>query len=63
MIKTLENLNKAYKNYNPVSGIGAAELYKALAAYYKKYIEIDELLRKAKKICEVNKNGIYKNYK
>lgn len=57
MIKTLENLRKAYENYNPVSGIGEAELYKALTAYYRKYIEVDELLREAKKICEANKNG------
>lgn len=55
MIKTLENLTKAYENYNPVSGIGRAEMYKALAAYYKKHIEITELLEKVDKILEGNK--------
>lgn len=55
MIKTLNNVAKAYENYNPVSGIGRAELYKALADYYKKHIEITELLEKVDKILEGNK--------
>ena len=56
MIKTLNNVAKAYENYNPATGIGRAELYKALTEYYKKYIEITELLEKVDLILKGGKN-------